>query len=323
MNKNDFIRLMEGPGPDNRDLLGELGSLINVFPYFHSAHMLLLKGLQNTSDVKFENQLRSSALHIANREVLYYYLTRKDAPGENQYRKEANQYRKEENVPVAAGTDMPPSGINGNNDTTDRQQVVIELAKNSEDFISELEKDDAAYSADSGPKGYSIIITAESGDKESDASLIVVNEESGEIEERIVYMDPGFSFHEEDDLLELDTGYDKIADSEEPEVPAGGKEYEGPPTVQQMQSELIDRFIVANPRIEPVRERDDIPPPDLGQTAAEEAEGLVSETLAKIYVKQGYYSRAIDIYEKLSLKYPGKSTYFASLILEIQELIKK
>ena len=36
--------------------------------------MLLLKGLQNTADVKFENQLRSSAMRIASREVLYYFL---------------------------------------------------------------------------------------------------------------------------------------------------------------------------------------------------------------------------------------------------------
>ena len=34
----------------------------------------LLKGLQNNADVKFENQLRNSAIHIADREVLYYLL---------------------------------------------------------------------------------------------------------------------------------------------------------------------------------------------------------------------------------------------------------
>lgn len=319
MNKNDFIRLIEGPGPDNRDLLGELSSLINVFPYFHSAYMLLLKGLQNTSDVKFENQLRNSALHIANREVLYYYLTREDAPKEDDYPKEVD-------FPSPAATDISSSGINGNNDMTDRQQVVIDLAKNSEDFISELEKEDLSYGRDSSPKGYSIIITGESGDKESDASLIVVNEESGEIEERIVYMDPGFSLPEQEDLLELDNGYDKIAESDEKDVQdvlISEKESEGPLTVQQQQSALIDRFIIANPRIEPVREQGDIAPPDISKPLAEETEGLVSETLAGIYVKQGYYSRAIDIYEKLSLKYPGKSTYFASLILEVQELIKK
>ncbi|NLN31204.1 MAG: hypothetical protein GX158_08260 [Bacteroidales bacterium] len=322
MNKNDFIRLMEGPGPDNRDLMGELSSLVDVFPYFHSAHMLLLKGLQNTSDVKFENQLRSSALHIANREVLYYYLTRDDVAmkGDGIVMEGDDDAMKGDET-----ADIPFSGTNGNNDVADMQQVVIELAKNSEDFISELEKDDITHDTGSSPKGYSVIITPESGDKENDASLIVVNEESGEIEERIVYMDPGFWLPEkEEELLELDNGYDKIAESPGQDVPPPGEmESEGPLSVQQQQSALIDRFIIANPRIEPVREQDDISFPDISKSSAGERDGLVSETLAGIYVKQGYYSRAIDIYEKLSLKYPGKSTYFASLIQEIQELIKK
>jgi hypothetical protein len=51
--------------------------------------------------------------------------------------------------------------------------------------------------------------------------------------------------------------------------------------------------------------------------------GLVTETLAKIYFNQGYYSKAIDIYEKLSLKFPEKNSYFASQIEKVKEHIKK
>ncbi len=46
-----------------------------------------------------------------------------------------------------------------------------------------------------------------------------------------------------------------------------------------------------------------------------------TETLAKIYIKQQRYAKAIEIIKKLSLKYPKKSTYFADQIKELEELI--
>lgn len=43
-----------------------------------------------------------------------------------------------------------------------------------------------------------------------------------------------------------------------------------------------------------------------------------TETLAKIYTEQGYYEQAINVYAKLILLYPEKSTYFATLVDEIK-----
>ena len=79
MNRSDFINMLEDKVQVNRQMIGEVYELIDIFPYFQSAHMLLLKGLQNNADVKFEKQLRNSAIHIADREVLYYLLKRKPA----------------------------------------------------------------------------------------------------------------------------------------------------------------------------------------------------------------------------------------------------
>ena len=46
-------------------------------------------------------------------------------------------------------------------------------------------------------------------------------------------------------------------------------------------------------------------------------EGLASESLADIYIKQGKYEKAIEMYRKLSLRNPQKNAYFARKIEEV------
>ena len=48
-------------------------------------------------------------------------------------------------------------------------------------------------------------------------------------------------------------------------------------------------------------------------------DNLVSETFAKILIKQGKKEMAKEIYEKLALKFPDKRTYFADLIEKLKE----
>jgi hypothetical protein len=50
---------------------------------------------------------------------------------------------------------------------------------------------------------------------------------------------------------------------------------------------------------------------------------IVTETLAKVYLEQGHYEKAKVAYHQLSLKYPQKSSLFASQIELIDQLITK
>jgi hypothetical protein len=82
---------------------------------------------------------------------------------------------------------------------------------------------------------------------------------------------------------------------------------------------LIDSFIKNQPSITPrtdkLKDQEDI-----SEVFIKTDDHLMTETLAEIYVRQWYYSRAIYAYEKLSLKYPEKSSYFATQINKIRQL---
>jgi tetratricopeptide (TPR) repeat protein len=88
--------------------------------------------------------------------------------------------------------------------------------------------------------------------------------------------------------------------------------------------ELIDKFIRNDPRITPSK-AEFYSPTNIAKLSIVDQEEFVSETLAKIYEKQGYFDKAIKVYQKLSLKFPEKNSYFASLIekTDLQKAIEK
>ena len=91
------------------------------------------------------------------------------------------------------------------------------------------------------------------------------------------------------------------------------------PTPKKLsRKELIDKFILENPTISRPK-AEFYNPISVAQNSITDQENIVSETLAQIYEKQGYLDKAISIYEKLGLKYPEKSRYFAAQIERIKE----
>lgn len=83
-------------------------------------------------------------------------------------------------------------------------------------------------------------------------------------------------------------------------------------------SEIIDRFIKNSPRLS--RSKSDFfNPTEFANKSQFDKDEIVSETLAKIHVSQGNYDKAINIYQKLILKIPKKSSYFARQIEEIKK----
>jgi len=84
--------------------------------------------------------------------------------------------------------------------------------------------------------------------------------------------------------------------------------------------DIIDSFIKNDPQIKTPK-AEQINNENKAKKSAEDNYDLVSETLAAIYIEQMLYHKAIDTYEKLSLKFPEKSRYFADLIQSLEKKI--
>ena len=82
--------------------------------------------------------------------------------------------------------------------------------------------------------------------------------------------------------------------------------------------DLIEKFIELNPKIPQAKDATAVP---INIAKSNETpSSIMTETLAQIYLEQKKYSKAIQAYEILILKYPEKSSFFADRIKNIKIL---
>ncbi|HKL90698.1 MAG TPA: hypothetical protein VJ880_05925, partial [Allomuricauda sp.] len=81
--------------------------------------------------------------------------------------------------------------------------------------------------------------------------------------------------------------------------------------------DLLDKFIENNPKIVP---KESNPKVNIKESTKINQNELMTETLAKVYLEQKKYKKAIQAFKILSLKYPEKSGFFADQIQAVKKL---
>jgi len=288
LNTYEFTYLLNKPNAIKDKHTTGLEKIVNEFPFFQSARALLLKGLYNQESFQYNPALRKTAAYTTDRSVLFDFITSGNfAPVQKLFMEEKEAFINEIKVnDIEIVVVVTPPKAEQKAETSTLEQSIVNLIKETE--VKEPIKN----------KEEAIAIVSEK--LNIGKPLNFSREEKHSFQEWLQLAN--FSPIEREKT-------EVIKDKESVSVPID--------PIKQKKIALIDRFIQNNPKISPIKEMSKIAHiPEQNQDQSY----LMTETLAKVYLEQKKYQKAIQAYEILILKYPEKSTFFANRISDIRIL---
>lgn len=302
MTSQELTNVLQLPQLVTTEQTAMLATILEEFPYFQSARAVFLKGLKNKESFKYNQALRVTAAYTADRSILFDFIT-SDTFNQN----EISEYIKQ-NADYINSLDVFVEDISVNKTTTTDPSLKQQL----EETRSILDPDLFQPKTETQPVISSNLIKDETTKTENDASL---NSSKKEIED---FLNIGKPFQFEKDETHSFNEWLNIAKfkpiQREPENPL--KEEANLERAKKF--DLIDQFIIKNPKLEAKKAK--VSTHNIAQAQMIQSEELMTETLARIYVEQKNYKKAIQSYKILSLKYPEKSGFFADQIKAIEKL---
>ena len=304
MNKSEFINIIKGHKVLSDNEYNDISRISMSYPYFQGAYVLMLNSLYRQDDIEFTEKLKEAAIYIADREVLYNLLNSEEWITDQTMEKETESR--------LSGESAEPESIKEK-----EKERTQDIEKKLDESVKP-DKSSGMYEPVSGRSREELIREIQTRLNEISGDKILQLDDTTDDDEEVTadeLISVDYELPEDNNLLDLDLESSQLSTGEEE------PEKDQPKFIHD--DELVDRFINANPKIEPRQDKWDSDQDDISAGSTEESPHLVSETLANIYLSQGYYSKAISIYEKLSLKYPEKSSYFATQIEKIKDIIAK
>ncbi|MEM5564133.1 hypothetical protein WNY78_03410 [Psychroserpens sp. AS72] len=326
MNRSDFTYILQNPQHITDEQTSQLHDLSIKYPYFQSARALYLKGLKNNDSYKYNQELKTTAAYTTDRSILFDFIT-----SEIFNQNEISQVIKQNSEHLKDIT------VNDLDDISVNKSVTIDDAlkqhiKNTEGvldpnlFEQKINTDNVAHFL-SLPKTTpeQVIIDIDAKHIEENPEDILQIGKPLEFEKtethsftewlKITSFKPIQRDKNEINTTISDTSTGLSTSEKTEEVKESQKEDKS--ALINKKFELIDKFLENNPKI--------VPPKELKINTIDTSDkvphdGLMTETLARIYLEQNNYAKAIQSYKILSLKYPEKSGFFADQIKAVKEL---
>lgn len=332
MNKSEFTNLLNHPVNFDQKSIESLQSLLVDYPYFQSSRLLLTKAFHESGNLNFESTLKKTAAFAANRKRLHQLLFDEQTSSSTQVHEVIEERSEQQTEKKETSPQPETSSINETEEFSQpkEDQVPLEQTESEipqENYVENLTENS---SSDVQNTEYEWV----DGIEETVEKTETLDEK---LEEQILTAAINSSI-----LTEVS---DEIPELEElHNVQPQKKHSEANPTDFNEEethsfSEWIKHFKEETEGIEEKgfdtefhqtqektsAESSNLPqkaefysPVKMAKLSVQDDMDLVTETLASIYADQGNYEKAIQAFEKLQLKNPEKSVYFAARIKEIQ-----
>ena len=294
MNQNELTYILQNPHAISKEQTEALNTVLEEYPYFQSVRAVYLKGLKNQNSYKYNQELKTTAAYTTDRSILFDFIT-----SETFLQNEISQNIKQ-NLQYLKGIEVNVEDISVNKSVQIDDALRAQIKDTSGVLDPELFR----------PKT-TVEETQEISQIEEKQELVSAHE--------ILNLGKPLEFdksetHSFNEWLKLTCfkPIDRSDEKQDNEVVSKNEE------TRSRKYELIDKFISNKPKISPEKEIS-----NSGNLAIDrmiQPEALMTETLARIYVEQKNYEKAIQAYKILSLKYPEKSGFFADQIKAVKKL---
>ena len=282
----ELNRLIQHPEEMNRETLYDLRALLALYPYYQTARLLMLQNLYLLHDPNFDEELRRAAIYISDRKVIFQMVE-----AAHYQLKSQNSNRHE-----AAGG-KPKS---------DRTSSLIDhflhsIPTEAEEREKEPEEKRKPTPADAAVDYVAYLMETETETEHEQPSRTIALIDDF-IEEG------GFKLHkdkeeeDQEDAQEAPSASDSGIASDNANASDSADASDGTNA-----SDVAD--VNANAGAKPA------------DAADADSGGVFTETLARIYIKQGKYERAYQIIDRLYKQHPQKSAFYVDQLRFLEKLM--
>ncbi len=291
----ELAQLIQHPEKMNKETLYDLRSLLALHPYYQTARLLMLQNLYILHSPSFDEELRRAAIYITDRKVLFqmieaahyklHTLRKEDKPAVTQQDNSSRTVALIDNFLESIPADE-------DNEETSKQHRKPTPADAAVDYVAYLlETEDEDNKVED-------VQEQEDGEAKSSGSRTI------DLIDNFIH-DGGFNLSTEEGEQEQNEKID-----EDLLIPE--EQY----NLEEATKDMPDTTVEEQEEEEGVEKQADSPTEE-----KETDESYFTETLARIYIKQGRYEKALEIIQRLYLNYPKKNAYFADQMRFLEKLI--